>query len=142
VSGGKHTAGVRIDAVLDINDLDFAKKFAEAIGAEPGETINIATPQFARTDGLQVPRLQVRFSNLPLYDDATLKAVGCQKWDDPNEDGETLWLFPHEWYDIIPDGTPIVVINGEHETFKRGETDDDMRIGALAYGFLKKEPRS
>lgn len=132
----------RFDAMLDMDDPGFAKKFAEAIGAEPGEQIEIITPQFKRADGLQVPRLQVSFSNLPLYDDATLKAIGCQKWDEPNEAGETLWLFPHEWYGIIPDGTPIVVINGEHETFKRGETDDDMRFGALAYGFLKAEPRS
>ncbi len=125
------------DVVLDASDPDFAKRFAEAIGAQPGDTISIVTPQFKRTDGLRVPLLQVSFSNLPLYDDATLKAIGCQKWDEPNADGETLWLFPCEWYPIIPDGTPIVVINGEHETFKRDKTDDDMRFGALAYGFLK-----
>lgn len=129
------------DVVLDMDAPDFAERFVEAIGAKPGEPIRIVTPQFERTDGLRVPMLQVSFSNLPLYDDATLKAIGCQKWDEPNADGETLWLFPHEWYDRIPDGTPIVVINGEHETFKRGETDDDIRFGALAYGFLKKEPR-
>lgn len=131
----------KFDAMLDMDAPDFAERFAEAIGAQPGEPVQIITPQFKRTDGLKVPLLQVTFSNLPLYDAATLKAVGCQKWDEPNADGETLWLFPHEWYAIIPDGTPIVTINGEHETFKRGETDDDMRFGALAYGFLKREPR-
>lgn len=129
----------QFDVVLDMDAPDFAERFVEAIGVQPGEPIRIVTPQFERTDGLRVPMLQVSFSNLPLYDDATLKAIGCQKWDEPNADGETLWLFPHEWYAIIPDGTPIVVINGEHETFKRGETDDDMRFGALAYGFLKQE---
>ena len=127
------------DIVLDASAPDFAQRFAEAIGAMPGETVQIATPQFKRTDGLTVPLLQVSFSNLPLYDDATLKAIGCQPWDEPNADGETLWLFPAEWYPIIPDGTPIVDIFGEHETFKRGETDDDIRFGALAFGFIKKQ---
>lgn len=131
----------RFDVILDMDAPDFAERFAEAIGAKPGETVPIVTPQFKRTDGLQVPLLQVSFSNLSLYDDVTLKAIGCQKWDEPNAAGETLWLFPAEWYPIIPDGTPIVDINGEHEAFRRGETDDDMRFGALAYGFLKKEPR-
>lgn len=133
-------ADIRFDVVLDMDAPDFAERFAEAIGAKTGETVQIVTPQFKRTDGMQVPLLQVSFSNLPLYDDVTLKAIGCQKWDEPNAAGETLWLFPAEWYPIIPDGTPIVDINGEHETFKRGETDDDMRFGALAYGFVKQEP--
>jgi hypothetical protein len=131
----------KFDVVLDASAPDFAKRFAEALGVKPGETLQIVTPQFKRTDGLQVPLLQVSFSNLPMYDEATLKAIGCQKWDEPNAEGETLWLFPHEWYDIIPDGTPIVDINGEHNAFKHGETDDDMRYGALAYGFIRREPQ-
>ena len=129
---------IKFDTVLDMGAPDFAQQFADAIGAKPGETINIVTPQFTRTDGLQVPMLQVSFSNLPFYDDATLRAIGCQKWDEPDANGETLWLFPHEWYSKIPDGLPIVSINGEHKNFRHGATDDDIRFGALPFGFLKK----
>lgn len=128
-----------VDAILDMDDPNFAKKLAEAIGIEPGDTVQLSTPQFTRTDGLNVPVPQIDFASLPSFSPATLKSIGCQRWDEPDKDGNTLWLYPAEWYQIIPDGTPIVDISGNHETFKRGETDDDMRYGALAYGFLRKE---
>lgn len=76
------------------------------------------------------------FSKLPTLHEDTLKAIGCQKWSEP-ENGKVLWLFPAEWYDHIPDGTQVVDINGATETFKHGETDNDRRFGALAYGFLR-----
>jgi len=49
-----------------------------------------------------------------------------------------LWLFPKEWYNSIPDGLEVVDINGKREDFKRHETDNDTRYGALAYGFVFK----
>jgi hypothetical protein len=127
----------KFDAILDMNDPQFAEKLRAAIGAEPGESIEVRTPQFERTDGLTVPKPIMDFAKLPSLFEETLKEIGCQKWDDPDKDGNVLWLYPAEWYDHIPDGTPIVDINGQHENFKRGETDDDMRFGALAYGFLR-----
>lgn len=127
----------KFDAMIDINDPDFADKLAEAIGAKPGEQINIITPQFERADGLTVPVPVVDFARLPEMPEHTLKAIGCQKWDEPDADGNVLWLYPAEWYAHIPDGTTITDINGHTEQFKRGETDDDMRFGALAYGFKR-----
>lgn len=126
------------DVVLNADSPDFAEQFCEAIGVEPGGTIEIVTPQFKRTDGLVPPLPQVNFAELSNLPAETLKAIGCQKWDEPNADGETHWLYPHEWYGIIPDGTPIVSISGEKELFQRGVTDDDMRFGALAYGFMSR----
>ena len=127
----------KCDEILDANDPDFAGKFRKAIGAKPGETVEIVTPQFERTDGRVPPVPQICFSELAGMPAATLREIGCQLWDEPNERGEALWLYPAEWYNYIPDGTPIITITGTKETFKRGETDDDMRFGALAYGFIK-----
>src|SRR6266704_1965143 len=122
----------KCDVILDASDPDFADQFREAVGLKPGEKLEITTPQFTRADGV-IPSLpQVDFADLPKMPPETLKAIGCQRWDEPNANGETLWLFPGEWYAIIPDGTPIVDINYERELFKRGETDDDTRCGALA----------
>ena len=59
--------------------------------------------------------------------------LGCREWD-----GEGLLLFPHSFYDIIPDGFPIVTIGGGKEKFKKGKTDDDQRFGCLPYGIVKK----
>ena len=87
---------------------------------------------------MQVPVL-VDFSdweNLHKKDEATLRALGFGVWDE-NEEGKH-WLFPKEWYDIIPDGHPIVYITGKQSEFKRGETDDDYRFGCLAFGFIQK----
>lgn len=130
----------QFDAILDINDPDFATKLAEAIGVKPGEAIEVETPQFARTDGLQVPLPVFDFGKLASLSEETLQAIGCQKWDAPDESGNVLWLYPAEWYDYIPDGTVVTDINGRVEPFKRGETDDDMRFGALAYGFMRPTP--
>ena len=130
----------RCDAILDMDDPDFATKLREAIGAKEGEPIRIIAPQFNRTDGLDVPKPMMDFAKLPQLADETLKQIGCQKWDEPDEQGNVLWLFPAEWYDFIPDGTTVTCISGEVEKFRRGETDDDRRFGALAYGFVRKQP--
>lgn len=60
--------------------------------------------------------------------------------DDSKCFGPMLWLYPKEWYDRLPDGLPIVSISFEHETFKKGETDDDHRFGMLSFGFFSKLP--
>lgn len=126
----------KCDVVLDANDHDFAEQLREAIGTEPGETIEIMTPQFTRTDGL-VPSLpQINFADLHKLPTETLKAIGCCPWDEPNEKGEALWLFPGEWYDHIPEGMPLTCIDGTTAPFKRGETDDDIRFGCIAYGVV------
>lgn len=95
------------------------------------------TPQFKRTDGLKVrPPFQEEFLNLRMYGELHLKGLGLQKWEETPE--QIHWLFPYEWYDFIPEGMEIVDINGEREKFKRGTTDNDMRFGVLAYGFIQK----
>jgi hypothetical protein len=128
----------QFDALLDMNDPQFVEKFRDAIGAKPGEAIEFRTPQFKREDGLIVPKPLVDFAKLPSLSEATLKEIGCQKWDEPDADGNILWLYPYEWYDHIPEGHVMRCIDGTDEPMKHGETDDDMRCGALAYGFLRK----
>ena len=125
---------IKFDAILNLNDADFAQKFLEAIGAKPGETIRIKGPQFERTDGV-VPSLPAdSWERLCSLSKESLKALGCCAWDEPDARGMVLMLFPHEWYSHIPAGYEIVCINGDREQFVPGETDDDMRFGCLAYG--------
>ena len=124
--------------MLNMDSPTFAEDFANAVGLQPGDTLEIMTPQFERIDGAQVPVL-IDFSdweNLHKKVEATLCALGFGVWNE-NEEGKH-WLFPKEWYDIIPDGHPIVYITGEQSEFKRGETDDDYRFGCLAFGFIQK----
>ena len=123
--------------ILDLNAPDFVERLKEAIGLKPGEKPEIMTPQFTRTDGLTVPVPIIDFTKLSTLSEETLKAIGCQKWDEPNAAGDVLWLFPYEWYDHIPNGLEIVDINFEKETFEGGKTDNDTRFGALAFGFMR-----
>jgi hypothetical protein len=129
---------VEFDEILDTNAPDFAQKFADAIGVKPGDTVNFITPQFTRTDGIIPPLPDVNFSALPTLSEATLLSIGCMKWDEPDNNNEVLWLLPGEWYGHIPKGFPLRCISGQDEPFKHGETDDDIRFGVLAYGFMRK----
>lgn len=128
----------KFDVILDPKEPDFIAKLRAAIGVQPGEIVEILGPQFNREDGIEVPAPMVDFSKLPSLFEETLKQIGCQKWDEPDKDGNVLWLYPAEWYDYIPEGHVMRCIDGSDEVMKRGVTDDDMRCGALAYGFLRK----
>jgi hypothetical protein len=62
-----------------------------------------------------------------------LKGYGFRKWT-----GD-LWLFPREWYNIIPDGYPVIHAAlslgiGKSEIFKKDKTSDDEKFGCLHYG--------
>ena len=129
---------IKFDTVLNMSDPDFAQKLMDAIGVKKGDAVNIITPQFTRTDGIKVNPPLFDFAKLHTLSDDALKDIGCQKWD--VEDDITTWLYPAEWYDHIPDGTEITTISGNRETFKHGVTDDDMRFGALSFGFTKVKP--
>ena len=120
--------------ILNADDPDFAEKFAEAIGAKPGDTLEIFTPQFEREGGVR-PVLSVDdWDKLRFLSVDDLKTLGCRPWSEPDADGNGLMLFPAEWYPLIPDGYRITSILGHEKVFVRGKTDDDKRGGVLAYG--------
>ena len=50
---------------------------------------------------------------------------------------EEIWLIPGEWYNVIPEGFILTCITGRDEPFKKGETDNDIRFGCLAYGIKR-----
>jgi hypothetical protein len=50
---------------------------------------------------------------------------------------EDVLLFPEEWYQAIPDGFIVTGLYGEQYPFKKGESDDDIRFGCLAYGIRR-----
>lgn len=94
--------------------------------------IQIITPQFERPAHWPKPKGPPKTDKgWKLIQDCTveqLKELGCVNWD-----GE-LFLFPGEWYEKIPESYPLVCINGKTEFFEKGKTDNDIRMGCLAYG--------
>lgn len=128
----------RFNAALDINDPDFTEKFMDATGIKPGDSVRIRTPVFDRADGITPQPAPRDFDALPGYPEAALVAMGCGRFDEPDEEGMVLWLFPKDWYDDIPDGHMVFDIMGREEPFEPGVTDDDTRYGFLAYGFKRK----
>lgn len=124
--------------ILSMDSPTFAEDFAEAIGLKEGESIQFVMPQFDRIDGVQVPVLADfnEWETLHERDVETLKALGFSIWDE-TEKGKH-WLFPKEWYGIIPNGFLVTDIFGKQEEFKRGETDDDYHYGCLSFGFIQE----
>jgi hypothetical protein len=90
--------------------------------------IEVVTPQFERVDGKEVPAAPEDFEALRDLDADHLTDLGLQSWDG------TLYLFPAEWYEHIPEGFEVRTINGETEQFDPDTTSADQRFGALAYG--------
>ena len=130
----------QFDVMLDASDENFAADLAKALGIKEGDSINIITPQFERVDGRTVtyrPNTPEEYEAIKLMEPENLKKIGCQIWDD--ECGKLHWLYPYEWYDHIPNGTEIIDICGNAEKFEHGETDNDIRFGSLAYGFIQQQ---
>lgn len=126
--------------ILDMNDPDFAAKFAAATGIAPGEPIE---PQFHRERG--APAIHPPPEPFARVDDLTyeeLRSLGCRPWDEPDSKGRVLLLFPGEWYPSIPAGYRVTVIDGRTDSFVPGETDDEIRYGCLAYGVLVARGRA
>jgi hypothetical protein len=105
----------------------------------------IVTPVFHRdpkdSKPASPPSSRKAFEDLRNMDGKTLRELGLRPWnkagDDPDyHNGRVLWLLPGEWYNSIPNGFKLIDIMGNEELFKRGETDDDIRFGMLAYGIL------
>jgi len=132
----------RFVAVLDMADPDFGEKLVEALGLKRGDELEIVTPQFKRTDGkaiTYIPKTETEYDAIRLLDRRGREALGMGYWGQVQEDApdaKELWLFPHEWYSSIPAGLELVNICGGIEKFTPGETNDDMRFGLLAFGFV------
>ncbi len=125
------------EAELQFGDVsELAHRIREAIGVGDFETVQVTLPQFDRTDGRIISIGPPDAAWLDMLKKAPLSVLtdlGLQNWD------KNLWLFPAEWYDHIPEGYEVVDINFEPESFRKGQTDDDRRGGALAYGILVKD---
>lgn len=121
------------------SESQLAAEIRKAIGAGPSEVVEVVTPQFKREPGVKEPQPPPDpFRQVKSMTHRELRDLGCRPWDEPNDEGMVLMLFPGEWYDLIPKGFKIVDINGNTESFAPKETDDDIRFGCLAYGIMVK----
>lgn len=133
--------------IISLNEL------VEFLKPSLGKKIQILTPQFERDFELEIDfipqdkgELESLIATAPKD---VLQKMGCCVWctyESEQEDrfsdnylkpGEIHYLFPHEWYDIIPNGFEIVNIFGKKRRFKHGVTDDDKRFGCLCFGFVR-----
>lgn len=120
--------------LLKASESKEAARIREAIGVGPDEEVVVGTPQFERAPGMPEPRTPPDFGQLRSMSRQQLRELGCLPWDEPDDAGTVLMLFPSEWYESIPDGLAIESISGEVKKFERGVTDRGRRLGCLAYG--------
>ena len=120
----------------------FVKNFHEILGVKPGEKVNILTPQFEREYELEIdwePESVAEFNTLKSLPKEVLKKMGIRIWDKDEKTNEVYYLYPGEWFNIIPEGYPIVDIWAKDELFSKETSGDDIRFGCLAYGFMRIE---
>lgn len=67
----------------------------------------------------------------------TLKEVGFGQWNEPDNDGYVLYLFPEAWFNHIPEGFIMGCIDGKRYPFDKENTDSDTRFGCLAFGVYR-----
>jgi len=133
----------KFDVILDMADENFVEDLMKAIGVEQGDTVEVVTPTFDRTDERDVtylPSTPEEYVALEGMKEDKLKTLGCQVWE--RKWGTVHWLYPAEWYDHIPNETEVVGLCGDREKFERGVTSDDRRFGALGYGFIQQEQQT
>lgn len=79
-----------------------------------------------------------------------LKGFGFEKWDTMNnlikegsvsmkplEIDEDIWLFPYEWYGVIPNRFVVTNLWGRDHIFEQGVSSNNARYGCLCYGFRR-----
>ena len=127
----------------------------DALGFKPGDTIQITGSQHDRLHKLEIdfiPQDKKEFEAIiTTASDKNLKKMGFAVWTTYKyeikdkkplnkmylKEDEVHYLFPHEWYNSIPNGYKVIDINGEKEKFINGKSDDDKRFGCLPYGFIR-----
>lgn len=120
------------DKIIDANATDAAQQLLDAIGAKPGDSIEIVTPQFTRPASMPpapaLPATDDDWVALSAASPQSLQERGFGSWDGG------LFLFPGEWYGHIPGFVEVECISGERGRWDAEERDDDVRFGCLAYG--------
>ena len=122
------------DGAPGITMAAFRLALKEAAGIGLDEEVIIKGPQFDRDEPIEIlytPTTKEEFDSLKFFSPELLRSMGLGLWEPGH------YLYPVEWYDLIPAGYPVVDICGETEAFQPGVTDNDRRGGCLPYGFLK-----
>jgi hypothetical protein len=116
-----------------------------------GDVINIMTPPFEREYELSIDFKPKNSAELKALIETCpadiLQKMGVCVFSNYNESkddidnylkpGEIHYLFPGEWYGIIPNGFEIIDIFGNKKTFKKNLIDDDICYGCLLFGFIR-----
>jgi hypothetical protein len=118
--------------IIDADDPEAPQKLSDALGLEPGDSVEIITPQFHRTPDMAPP------PGLPATDDewrqlASMSIVEARERGFGSWDGG-LFLLPGEWYRHIPPWLNVECISGEKSAWGEEERDSDIRFGFLPYG--------
>lgn len=68
-----------------------------------------------------------------------LKKLGFEQFNETDEYGNVLMLFPSNLYHSIPIGTKVVDVFFNEKRFSREIDDYDEKYKFLAYGFIVKD---
>lgn len=122
------------------DESELADRIRDLIGAGRFEEIPVILPSFERPEGQQdpwfFPESREAVNLLRTLPRDVLRSMGMRKFED--WDDKEVWLFPAEWFDVIPEGIEIVTINGDVKEFRRDDfgPSGGRRLGTLSFGVL------
>lgn len=139
----------------EIKIVNSFEELIQELGFKPGDTIVIQTPCFHRESPIEINFIPHTKEELELViqtaSKENLKKMGVEIWDSYAaimedegkssylKEGEYHYLFPGEWFKHLPNGFEVVGLFGERYPFIKETSDDDIRLGCLPYGFVRKE---
>lgn len=116
----------KINAVRDIIIGEAAKLLFYTNIAKSGFTTDVfetlkEVPKFTQED----------FDTLTTEE---VKICGFQPWDEPDQEGKSLYLIPLWMLPVIDPDAKLIAIDGDCCLAK--DVDKDIRFGCIAYGFI------
>lgn len=105
---------------------------------------NISSAESDKSDMLNIPVYAIDDLADLLNDDKSVNPIGNETIDLSVDnkpltklpEDKIILLFPHEWFNVIPEGFEVIGLWGEKYKFSK-ELSKDRRFGCLAYGILK-----
>lgn len=134
----RHNLKTSVSVLIEGTDEEVSHDITQALRRAGAGVVVLVEPEFPRFPGRIIsyrPTARIEFEALRYLSRITLLLIGCRLLDDYAM--RRIWLYPAEWYDFIPDHTPIRFANGEVGFFRRGNTPRQDNENFLSFGFVQ-----
>lgn len=127
-----------IFSVVDLRDPDILRKLLVVLNECQNKDVKIIVKETFRFDGSNVANpKEIDWEALRSYPPVVLESLGLSEWECPHG-GNSVWLFPVEWYDYIPEGYVVFTIRFVKRSFSKSQLEKDHKLGVLWFGIIRR----